>query len=44
MLLGQVGDQLGNDLRVSVGLKLKPFGDQELFDVLVVCDDTVVDN
>ena len=39
-----MADEFSNDLRVSLRLEHKPFASQELFDVLVVGGDTVVDN
>ena len=39
-----VTDEFSNNLRVSLRLEHKPFASQELLDVLVVGDDTVVNN
>ena len=36
--------QFSNDLCVGLRLELKPFASQELLDVLVVGDDTIVNN
>jgi hypothetical protein len=43
-LLPNMLDELGNDLRVGLRLELVPLAHQELLDVLVVGDDSVVDN
>ena len=37
-------DELGDDLRICLGLELVPLAHQELLDVLVVGDDSIVDN
>ena len=37
-------DELGDDLRIRLGLELVPLAHQELLDVLVVGDDSIVDN
>ena len=44
ILITNVGDQLGNDLGVCLGLKHESLGHQELLYVLEVGDDAVVDH
>ena len=44
VLVVKVLDQLGNHLGVGVRLELVTFALQEKLDVLVVCDDTVVND
>ena len=44
ILTTNIGDQLGNDLGVGLGLKHEALGHQELLDVLVVGDDAIVDH